>query len=266
MREREYKYSHTTSPENVAQSINDDTKTAIMNGGLGSLVARPCLARLLRPAGRMAAAPSSSSTPSAAAAADFHPVTTATSQQQRRGGRFTAMGAASASTRRTSITSSTPESVTSGGGDGGSLRRSVVTRGKKGGFMAEMEEIKEDDGHRVEFTLPLAIQVYPSAKLREKNKTIGVFDEELAKLAEAMFKIMYDTEGVGLAAPQVGVNYRMMVYNEAGEAGSGKEVVLVNPKITKFSKSKDMFEEGCLSFPKIYADVEVREERRTARR
>jgi peptide deformylase len=35
-------------------------------------------------------------------------------------------------------------------------------------------------------------------------------------------------------------------------------VVLVNPKITKFSKTKDLFEEGCLSFPKIYADVEVR--------
>ena len=65
-------------------------------------------------------------------------------------------------------------------------------------------------------------------------------------------------EGVGLAAPQVGVNYRMMVYNEAGEPGRGKEVVLVNPKITKFSKTKDLFEEGCLSFPKIYADVEVR--------
>jgi peptide deformylase len=38
----------------------------------------------------------------------------------------------------------------------------------------------------------------------------------------------------------------------------GKEVVLVNPTITKYSKAKDMFEEGCLSFPKIYADVEVR--------
>ena len=50
----------------------------------------------------------------------------------------------------------------------------------------------------------------------------------------------------------------MMVYNEAGEPGRGKEVVLVNPKIVKFSKTKDLFEEGCLSFPKIYADVEVR--------
>ena len=134
-----------------------------------------------------------------------------------------------------------------------------VARAKKGGFMAEMDEAKaEESGAAVAFTLPLAIQKYPHVSLRNDNKTIGVFDSELESLAQAMFTIMYDTEGVGLAAPQVGVNYRMMVYNEAGEPGRGKEVVLVNPKITKFSKTKDLFEEGCLSFPKIYADVEVR--------
>ena len=134
-----------------------------------------------------------------------------------------------------------------------------IARAKKGGFMAEMEEAKaEESGAKVEFTLPLSIQKYPHVSLRNDNKIIGVFDAELEKLAQAMFKIMYETEGVGLAAPQVGVNYRMMVYNEAGEPGRGKEVVLVNPKIVKFSKTKDLFEEGCLSFPKIYADVEVR--------
>ena len=91
-------------------------------------------------------------------------------------------------------------------------------------------------------------------------------DEELARLSEAMFKLMYDTDGVGLAAPQVGVNYRMMVYNEAGEPGKGKEVTLVNPKIVKFAKQKDLFEEGCLSFPKIYAEVEVRRPKTTPER
>mgnify|MGYP002823953249 CR=1 FL=1 len=106
-----------------------------------------------------------------------------------------------------------------------------IARAKKGGFMAEMEEAKaEESGAKVEFTLPLAIQKYPHASLRNDNKIVGVFDAELEKLAQAMFKIMYETEGVGLAAPQVGVNYRMMVYNEAGEPGRGKEVVLVNQK------------------------------------
>ena len=142
----------------------------------------------------------------------------------------------------------------------------VVARAKKGGFMAEMEEIKEEEGEAVQFTLPLAIQKYPNMSLRNKNATVGVFDEELAKLSAAMFKLMYETEGVGLAAPQVGVNYRVMVYNEAGEPGKGKEVTLVNPKIVKFSKQKDLFEEGCLSFPKIYAEVEVRFARRPPER
>ena len=121
------------------------------------------------------------------------------------------------------------------------------------------------EGEAAQFTL-LAIQKYPNMSLRNKNAIVGVFDEELARLSEAMFKLMYDTDGVGLAAPQVGVNYRMMVYNEAGEPGKGKEVTLVNPKIVKFAKQKDLFEEGCLSFPKIYAEVEVRFARRPPER
>ena len=139
----------------------------------------------------------------------------------------------------------------------------MVSRAKKGGFMAEMEEIKEEEGSAVEFALPLSVQKYPHRSLRAKNATVGVFDEELAKLSAAMFKLMYETDGVGLAAPQVGVNYRMMVYNEAGAPGEGKEVTLVNPKITKFAKQKDLFEEGCLSFPAMYAEVEVRETRQS---
>ena len=114
--------------------------------------------------------------------------------------------------------------------------------------MAEMEEIKEEEGSAVEFTLPLSVQKYPHRSLRAKNATVGVFDEELAKLSAAMFKLMYETDGVGLAAPQVGVNYRMMVYNEAGAPRQGKEVTLVNPKITKFALRKISSRRGnCLS-------------------
>jgi peptide deformylase len=56
---------------------------------------------------------------------------------------------------------------------------------------------------------------------------------------------------VGLAAPQVGVNVRLMVYNPVGERGSGEEYVLVNPRIVKYGKTRDVFDEGCLSFPVI---------------
>lgn len=63
---------------------------------------------------------------------------------------------------------------------------------------------------------------------------------------------------MGLAAPQVGVNVRLMVFNETGDKEKrDKEVVLVNPRIVSSSKDAKVFEEGCLSFPKIYGDVIV---------
>lgn len=183
-----------------------------MNGSIGSLVSRPCLARLVRPAGRLAS--TRSSAPAAAVKTATHLHQQQQQQQQRGGAREYTACVASGSARLCGV---------AGVDARGARGMSVVTHGrKKGGFMAEMEELQEEPGSAVEFALPLAIQMYPSTKLRAENKTIGVFDDELARLAEAMFKIMYETEGVGLAAPQVGVNYRMMVYNEAGEPGHGE--------------------------------------------
>lgn len=69
--------------------------------------------------------------------------------------------------------------------------------------------------------------------------------------------IIYRDDGCGLAAPQVGVNVRLMVWNESGKKGSGQEVVLVNPKIISSSNDAKVFEEGCLSFPGLYGDVIV---------
>ena len=69
---------------------------------------------------------------------------------------------------------------------------------------------------------------------------------------------------MGLAAPQVGVNVRLMVFNPAGKRGEGEELVLVNPRIVSVSKGRELAEEGCLSFHRlgtrdlIRADVEVR--------
>ena len=63
-------------------------------------------------------------------------------------------------------------------------------------------------------------------------------------------------DGVGLAAPQVGVNVRLMVYNPTGRRGD-EEYILVNPKILHASGKRDTAEEGCLSFPRLFADVEV---------
>jgi len=69
---------------------------------------------------------------------------------------------------------------------------------------------------------------------------------------------LYRTDGIGLSAPQVGVNVQLMVFNPAGVKGEGKEIVLVNPVVYKSAKRLLVFEEGCLSFPGIYGNVLVR--------
>lgn len=78
----------------------------------------------------------------------------------------------------------------------------------------------------------------------------------MKQTANEMLLVMYAADGIGLAAPQVGINQRLMVFNEKGEASETTyEKVLVNPTIVE--KSEETFEsdEGCLSFPQIYGRV-----------
>ncbi len=65
-------------------------------------------------------------------------------------------------------------------------------------------------------------------------------------------------EGVGLAAPQVGVNVRLMVYNPEGEKGKGREWILVNPRVISSGKRTETMEEGCLSFQDASIDLYIR--------
>lgn len=71
-----------------------------------------------------------------------------------------------------------------------------------------------------------------------------------------MFDLMYAAEGIGLAAPQVGINKRLMVYNEFGNPKKWTaEMVLVNPEIVEVSEGVGTETEGCLSFPGMNGDV-----------
>ncbi|XP_047312866.1 peptide deformylase 1B, chloroplastic-like [Impatiens glandulifera] len=106
------------------------------------------------------------------------------------------------------------------------------------------------------FEEPLKILEYPDPLLRARNKRIVTFDAQLKKLVNEMFDVMYKTDGIGLSAPQVGINVQLMVFNLVGERGEGEEVVLVNPRINGSSKKRTLFSEGCLSFPEIIAAVE----------
>eukprot|EP00197_Chlamydomonas_leiostraca_P005511 CAMPEP_0202866288 /NCGR_PEP_ID=MMETSP1391-20130828/7303_1 /ASSEMBLY_ACC=CAM_ASM_000867 /TAXON_ID=1034604 /ORGANISM="Chlamydomonas leiostraca, Strain SAG 11-49" /LENGTH=242 /DNA_ID=CAMNT_0049546221 /DNA_START=89 /DNA_END=814 /DNA_ORIENTATION=- len=109
---------------------------------------------------------------------------------------------------------------------------------------------------KLEWQRPLQLVKYPDPRLRAPNAKVGVFDASLMELVNEMIPIMYQDDGVGLAAPQVGVNVRLMVFNPYGKEKPGAERVLVNPEIVAVSKERVAMEEGCLSFPKIYGPVD----------
>jgi peptide deformylase len=89
------------------------------------------------------------------------------------------------------------------------------------------------------------------------NAEVSTFDDSLMQTAKEMLMVMYAADGIGLAAPQVGINKRLMVFNEAGEPEKKEqEMVLVNPVITAKSEETNLREEGCLSFPQINGDVQ----------
>jgi peptide deformylase len=101
--------------------------------------------------------------------------------------------------------------------------------------------------------LEFQIRIYPEPVLRKRAEPVERFDEELQAFVAAMFQRMRDSQGVGLAAPQVGHRLRILVLNPTGEPGD--DLALVNPEIVERSGPQTTFEEGCLSFPSIYAEV-----------
>ena len=102
----------------------------------------------------------------------------------------------------------------------------------------------------------LRILEYPHPLLRAPNADVTEFDDELKQLTKEMFAIMYASRGVGLAAPQLGINKRLMVFNPEGDPKKWlSELVLCNPEIEEYSTSTALEEEGCLSFPGFTADV-----------
>lgn len=100
------------------------------------------------------------------------------------------------------------------------------------------------------------VTLYPTPVLRKEAAPVETFNEDLAKVVEAMYRRMYDSKGVGLAAPQVGLPQRILVINPTGEPGDKTgELALINPTIVDRFGDESTYEEGCLSFPGIYAEV-----------
>ena len=95
----------------------------------------------------------------------------------------------------------------------------------------------------------LEILKYPNPILKKKSEEVTVFDDQLAKFVQYLFAAMRAHDGVGLAAPQVGVLKKIAVVEY-----EGKSYVLINPVVIDQKGLQDS-EEGCLSFPGIYAHV-----------
>ncbi|MDX1566702.1 MAG: peptide deformylase [Longimicrobiales bacterium] len=104
------------------------------------------------------------------------------------------------------------------------------------------------------------IELLGSEALRTPGEEITTFDEGLAALVEDMFETMYHAEGIGLAAPQIGLALRVFVVDVPGEeteeGGDGFRAALVNPEIAALSEETDKAPEGCLSIPGLEGVVE----------
>src|SRR6516162_2709486 len=100
----------------------------------------------------------------------------------------------------------------------------------------------------------LQLRYYPDEVLMQKAKKISRFDSSVRKLAQDMLDTMYENNGVGLAAPQVGVSQRIMVIDVSGEDEPNRPIVFINPQITK-KEGELVGLEGCLSFPGVFFEV-----------
>lgn len=100
----------------------------------------------------------------------------------------------------------------------------------------------------------LDIVYYGDPKLEEVSEPVREVTPEIRKLVKDMFETMYYTNGVGLSAPQIGVNKRILVIDTSGGTDRTKQVTLINPVVID-QNGEQKGQEGCLSFPGLFADV-----------
>jgi peptide deformylase len=100
------------------------------------------------------------------------------------------------------------------------------------------------------------IIILPDPLLRQVSTKLEQVDDNVRKLADDMLETMYDAPGIGLAAIQVGIPKRLLVIDIAKEGEEKNPRVFINPEILASSDDRSVYEEGCLSIPDYYAEVE----------
>ncbi|AWC25724.1 peptide deformylase [Aminobacter sp. P9b] len=98
--------------------------------------------------------------------------------------------------------------------------------------------------------------ILPDPLLRELSRPVERIDDDVRKFARDMLDTMYDAPGIGLAAIQVGEPLRMLVLDLAKEGEEPAPRVVINPQVLSRSDERSVYEEGCLSIPDYYAEVE----------
>ena len=98
--------------------------------------------------------------------------------------------------------------------------------------------------------------IIPDTKLRLISEPVKEITSEVRRLADDMLETMYDAPGVGLAAIQIGVPIRMVTMDVSKSEDEHQPMVLINPEIVWASEEKRVYEEGCLSIPEYYEEVE----------
>ena len=99
------------------------------------------------------------------------------------------------------------------------------------------------------------ILLYPDPLLLMRSAKINIFDKNLVNLSKDLIDTMYDADGVGLAAPQIGINKRIFVMDCSSENEEKDCRVVINPEIEHASEELGSYKEGCLSIPGITEEI-----------
>ncbi len=102
----------------------------------------------------------------------------------------------------------------------------------------------------------MEVVIYPDPRLRKENVEVEENSPEFQKWLDEFVDALYEFDGLGLAAPQVGVNKRVFVLDYDPRSGENNYEIYINPKIVQYGEELEIKEEGCLSVPNIYGHVE----------
>ena len=100
------------------------------------------------------------------------------------------------------------------------------------------------------------ILIVPDPRLKKECAPVEKVDDEIKTLLDDMLETMYAAPGIGLAAPQIGVMKRVVVMDVSDDKEKPEPLKLINPEIIWESEETSVYQEGCLSIPEQYADVE----------